>query len=238
MLAAALGGPYVVNETELGQWAWQKGMRIWDAPGAFFSVSAPVGGYDHPLYTTETAWKGSLPPGVQQSRTILPSIVGGPVNDLRDVLRFDANPQWVTQHFSRVTTVLADVHLDGLRVPVVTGTQPEDLAGTITYYFDRQHRMQRINLHGFTGDPARLVQLMTQHYGMIEQPSLGAGTYVIRWNAQTTSVLQIVHAPVVHAEAFNGKYTVFLELNQPSMPYGLSEQADRLVSAGKGTFRW
>ncbi len=90
-------------------------------------------------------------PQLQQSSATQP-ITGGPVRDLRDVIRFDINPAWVMQNFGRVTTVLADVKLDGLRVPLVTGTAPTDLAGTITYYFDNQQTLRRINLQGLTGN--------------------------------------------------------------------------------------
>ncbi len=49
------------------------------------------------------------------------SYVGRPnVVDLREVLRFDVNPAWVMQNFQRVTTVLAETRLDGLRVPFVS----------------------------------------------------------------------------------------------------------------------
>ncbi len=235
LLVAAGGGPYFVNETEVGRKFWNSGTQL---VSSVTKNSGGVNGNGNPLYETEQLWKRSLPPDVTSQAPLMTPLVGGPVNDLRDVLRFDINPEWVFQHFSRVTTVLAEMHLDGLRIPIVTGTSPEDVAGTLTYYFDRQHQVQRVTLHGFTGDPTRLTELMQKHYQMQPQPSLGAGTYVIRWNGQPTSILQLTHAPVVHAAANHTKYTVFLELNQPSMPYGLSDAANRLVSADKSTFRW
>ncbi len=239
LVLAACGGPYLVNETESGRKLWESGTKL--VSTASSRVTTPTylsADNGHAVYETEQLWKGGLPPNIEQHQEPVPSLVGGPIHDLRDVLRFDVNPNWVFGHFSRVTTVLADMHLDGLRIPIVTGTNPQDLAGTLTYYFDRQHTVQRITLHGFTGDPGRLVELMQRHYGMQEQPSLGAGTYVIRWNAQPTSIMQLAHAPVVHAQAENTKYTVFLELNQPSMPYGLSAAAEKIVAADKHTFRW
>lgn len=241
LLLTAAGGPYFVNETEVGKKWWQNGTQFVSSVTSQVK-SSPVSlkNSGNPLYETEQLWKRGIPADVTQQAQSQPltSLVGGPIHDLRDVLRFDVNPDWVFKHFTRVTTVLADMHLDGLRIPIVTGTQPEDLAGTLTYYFDRQHRVQRVTLHGFTGDPSRLTELMQKHYAMQPQPSLGAGTYVIRWNGQPTSIMQLTHAPIVHAAASHTKYTVFLELNQPSMPYGLSEAANRLVSADKHTFRW
>ena len=74
-----------------------------------------------------------------------PSIVGAPVTDLREVMRFDISPSWVIERFTRVSTVLADVRLKALRVPIVTGTRVDDLAGTLTYYFDGSGKVQRPN---------------------------------------------------------------------------------------------
>jgi hypothetical protein len=240
---AAFGTPYVVNETDVGRQVWHQVSQVAQAGpsvggGQAQTLVSPTNDpTSHPLYQTEKLWKPTPTVATSDVR-FTPPLVGGPIHDLRDVMRFDVNPTWVLNHFARVTTVLADLHLDGLRVPIVTGTNADDLAGTLTYYFDRQHRVQRINLHGFTGDPERLVNTMQQHYGMRSQPSLGAGTYAVQWNGKTTSLLQLVHAPVVHADALNAKYTVFVELNQPSMPYGLSTAAENLVAADKHTYRW
>ncbi len=132
-------------------------------------------------------------------------------------MRFDISPDWLMQRFSRVSTVLADLQLEGLRVPIVTGTRADDLAGTLTYYFDRTDKLQRVTLHGFTGDPNRLVGTMTQHYGMSREPSLEAGVYTKRWNGQPVHFLRMTHAPVVYSDAIHQKYTVFLELNQPNL---------------------
>ena len=47
------------------------------------------------------------------------------------------------RRWPRVTTV-PQFALAGLRVPLVTGTQIDDLAGSLTYYFDRTDQVQRI----------------------------------------------------------------------------------------------
>lgn len=166
------------------------------------------------------------------------SLVGHPVSDLREVLRFDISPQWVTERFSRVTTVLADLQLDGLRVPLVTGTGADDLAGSISYYFDQSARLQRVMLHGFTGDPNAVVATMTEHYGLQSEPTLEAGVYSKRWNGMPVHFLRISRAPIVYSDAVHLKYIVFLELNQPDLRYGISPEAQRIVSADRSTGRW
>jgi len=167
-----------------------------------------------------------------------PSLVGRPVGDLREVLRFDISPQWVTERFSRVTTVLADLQLDGLRVPLVTGTGPDDLAGSVSYYFDHSAQLQRVMLHGFTGDPSTVVATMTEHYGLHNEPTLEAGVYTKRWNGIPVHFLRITRAPVVYSDALHHKFIVFLELNQPDLRYGISPEAQRLVTADRSTGRW
>ena len=137
-------------------------------------------------------------------------------------MRFDITPDWLTQRFSRVSTVLADTRLEGIRVPIVTGTRADDLAGTLTYYFDRTQRLQRITLHGFTGDPNRLVGTMTQYYGMVREPSLDGGVFTKRWNGEPVHLLRMTRAPIVYVDAIHQKYTVFMELNQPNL--GLWDQ--------------
>lgn len=166
------------------------------------------------------------------------TLVGRPVSDLREVLRFDISPQWITERFSRVTTVLADLQLDGLRVPLVTGTGADDLAGSISYYFDHSARLQRVMLHGFTGDPNAVVTTMTQHYGLQSEPTLEAGVYSKRWNGMPVHFLRISRAPVVYSDAVHHKFIVFLELNQPDLRYGISPEAQRIVSADRSTGRW
>ncbi|MGB7346015.1 MAG: DUF6690 family protein [Pirellulaceae bacterium] len=168
----------------------------------------------------------------------MPSLVGTQVDDLRKVLRFDATPDKVIGHFSRVSTVLADMSLQGLRVPVVTGTEASDLAGTLTYYFDKSGQAQRISLHGFTGDPQKLVGTLTQHYELRHEPAIEAGVYMKRWNGQPVNFMRITHAPVVRVEAVHQKYTVFLELNHPNLAYGISNEARRIVAADRATGRW
>ena len=151
---------------------------------------------------------------------------------------FDISPAWVSQHFARVTTVLADLQLDGLRVPLVTGTDPTDIAGTITYYFDRSGQLQRVNIHGFVGDPTDVAQTMQTHYQMTAEPTLDAGVYTVRWNGIVSGLLKLSRAPVMYSNARHPRYTLFLELNQPNLPYGLSAAAQQVVRADHYTGRW
>ena len=177
----------------------------------------------------------SLPQLQQHPQT---SVGGGIVTDLREVLRFDIAPSWLPQRFARVTTVTSNVRMDGLRVPLITGTRPSDVAGSLTYFFDAAKSLQRIQLHGMTGDPGQLAQLMVQYYHLQVEPSLGGQLLAARWNNRITSVLQIAPAPIIYAGADHSKYVLFLELNQPSNQYGLSDEASEILRNSQGTQRW
>ncbi len=161
-----------------------------------------------------------------------------PIINLGEVLRFDITPTWVMQRFPRVSTILADTQFDGLRVPLVTGTTPSDLAGTLTYYFDRYQRLQRVNLHAVTGDPTRFANELQQAYKLESEPCLGGGLYVVKWNGRVASLLHVAPAPVIYGDAPYSRYNLFLEINQPGLAYGLSPEAQNLVDAGKHTQRW
>ena len=168
----------------------------------------------------------------------LPQPSGAPKEDLAAVLRFDISPEWVTQRWPRVSTVLAEQELEGLRVPLVTGTQIDDLTGSLTYYFDRQRRVQRISFHGHTGDERKLMALVTTQFGMRSEPTLGAGIYVARWNARPMSVVRITYAPVIRAQSPHDRLQVALEINRPSTYYGLSPEFQRILLQDRQTWRW
>ena len=177
--------------------------------------------------------------GPAAAKPLPPPQLAGPISaDLREVVRLDITPDWVVQRWSRVTTVLSDVNFLGLRVPLVTGSAVDDVAGALTYYFDRQHRVRRVTFHGTTGAEARLVKLMTEHYGFYREPHLGAGMYVVRWNGQPTSVLRIAHAPVILASAPHSQLDVMLEINRPDMQYELSPEAQQILQLDYAARKW
>lgn len=254
ILAAAAGGPYVASETEFGRNAMNSLTGTDGNQVIYVEKTGPgirAAGYanhahheveklrrdstERYRYDLELAQKlGAIP----AEPSAAPKLVGTRVNDIREVLRFDISPRWVIDRFSRVSTVLADLELEGLRVPIVTGIRADDMAGTLTYYFDRTDKLQRVTVHGFTGDPNRLVASLTGQYGLTHEPSLEAGVYTKRWNGRPTNFLRLTHAPVVYADAIHQKYTVFLELNQPDLAYGISPEARRIVESDRKSGRW
>src|SRR5690606_11819068 len=87
---------------------------------------------------------------------------GIPTYSLVEVLRMDITQDWVYQRWARKSVGLGDPDLFGIRVPLVTGTKMHDLAGSLTYYFNRAGQVDRLSFRGRTGDTRQLVDLITR----------------------------------------------------------------------------
>jgi hypothetical protein len=128
--------------------------------------------------------------------------------------------------------------LDGLRVPLISGTQPYDVAGSLTYFFDTNKTVRRIQFQGVTGDEGPLMQLMIQHYRLVPERSLGGQLLTMRWNNRVTSFIHIAPAPVVSAQQPNARFAFFMEINKPTDHYGLSQQASQMLMQAQAAQRW
>lgn len=169
----------------------------------------------------------------------LPTDLSGPTGlSLRDVIRFDRTPSWVTQNWSRVTTVLADVELEGFRVPLVTGTELTDFAGSITYYFDRQHELQRIVLDGRCGDVTQIERFVVDDLELKKRPTLGAGLYTYAWNGAHRSMTKLSHAPIVESRSPFSRFSVYMEINHPGSGLGMSPEGRTMLQRDRQSGRW
>jgi len=120
---------------------------------------------------------------------------------IEDIFRFDVTPQWVTSRWPRVSTVAGEPKHLGMRVPLVSGTQPHDIAGSLTYYFNEHHQLQRITFTGLTSDPRRLLAATVTPNGLKSQPTTHAAHYTAGNPKQPTSQVTVRHLAVVSAEA-------------------------------------
>lgn len=190
--------------------------------------------------SNDTLWPvsiGTFNPTVASRDPQAPSVTA-PVQRLADVLRFDITPAWILERWPRVSTVRAERDLLGFRVPLVTGTNVDDVAGSLTYYFNADKRLCRITLHGQTGSDATLVGIVSSSFGMHPEPSLGAGVYLLRWNTRPLNVLRITHAPVVRAEDPYSRFIVELELNDVAGGYGLSPEFTEVLRPDHHVREW
>ena len=219
LLAAAAGGPFLaLDDGWKPAWlakATQSAMA-WSQSGSAASlpvVSLP-GDYAQGSAVAEGAPPAGHGVGAPQAQ-----VQNHPHGNFGHYFRFDLSPNQVFSTWDRVTTVLSDSNLEGLRVALVTGARVDDVAGSLTYYFDKQHYVQRVTFHGTTGDPRRLIQFIQETYKFQQQPTLDAALYVAQWNGQPTSALRVLHAPVVKSSEAHSRYHVQLEINRPYVPY-------------------
>lgn len=160
------------------------------------------------------------------------------VADFRDVFRFDVTPNWVKSRWPRVSACVTEDGMEGFRVPLVTGTEVTDLHGSLTYYFDGTHQVQRIEFYGFTGDVSRLVDLMTNQFGMQAHPTHAAGLYTRDYHGRPVSALRVINASVVRADQPNQQLQVMIELNSNQGRYQMSQRFQRILEADRLAGRW
>lgn len=145
-------------------------------------------------------------------------IEGLPVTGMSDVFRFDVTTAWVLGRWPRVTTRLAELQLQGYRVPLVTGTAEDDIAGSLTYYFNPAQRVERITFFGTTGDARKLVRVMALHHGFTRRQTDDPGLYLyeVRYNGKAVSELQIRPAKIVAASQRHRRFEVALRIQRPA----------------------
>jgi hypothetical protein len=144
-------------------------------------------------------------------------IEGLATQNLAEVLNFNGTPGWVMARWPRVTSGLAHVDLQGYRVPLVTGTAENDIAGSLTYYFDKEQRLKFITFQGATGDPRKLIDLVTRQYSFKPEPTSdpGLSLYQVKWNGRPLSELRIRPAKVLRADQPNSRFQVELAMMRP-----------------------
>lgn len=178
---------------------------------------------------------GELGAGNDQAATLPvdgPRLAGPANTDFDALFRFEIGPEWVTDQWSRVSSVRSDEGWQGLRVPVVTGMAADDLAGSLTYYFDAWGRLQRIAFQGTTGD-ARRVTAWSASQGLRREPSFAVELFTRRWNGRATSVLAIRRPAIISSQLPNQRQEVLLELSPPSSRFEVSRDMQAWLRANR-----
>lgn len=149
----------------------------------------------------------------------LPPLAGRPVADFGEVFRFDISTRWIAERWPHVSTGLAQLQLNGHRVPLVTGVEPTDLAGSLTYYFSPQQRVERLVFHGTTGDPSKLIAFLNRHYHFVHRPVNDPGLFIyeaVDRNGNFAGSAEIRSSWTVRADEPLRQYQVKLQLERPT----------------------
>ena len=86
-----------------------------------------------------------------------------------------------------------------MRVALVSGTRPDDVAGSLTYYFDPHHELQRLTFTGQAGDPTRILSAVMPRYGRRSLPTTDAAHYVGGDDRKPTSEVTVKYLPLMQA---------------------------------------
>jgi hypothetical protein len=161
----------------------------------------------------------------------LPTQANPPVASFGEILRFDVYPNWVKSRWPRISTAPGQEGLQGMRVPLVTGSNPWDVCGSLTYYFDDQHRVQRITLIGTTGDASALVSYLAETFDFKAHRTSAAGFYTASRRRQVIGLLRLDHPAVIDANQPNQQLSVILEINKPDGRFVLSETTTAMATS-------
>ena len=177
-------------------------------PGAVSAATTP----ESSAASSHSVPTASIRPGAGTLTETLPS------PSLAEALNFNATVDWVMRRWSRVSTGLPDLQLQGYRVALVTGTSVADVAGSLTYYFNTQQRLQRITLRGTTGDPSALVTLLTGQFHFTRRVTSDPGVVLyetVDSSNQSAGSLKIRSARVIKANQPYTRFEVDLAMDRP-----------------------
>jgi hypothetical protein len=149
---------------------------------------------------------------------------------MEQVLRFDVTKEWVYRNWDRTTTGPTDVGLFSVRVPLVTGTHPGALAGSLTYFFNSHGQVEHVSFYGRTGDVAQLVSFLVRTYAF-QRAGAAAGEqlYQVTRRGRVQSELRTRPEGVIKSDAPHSSHVVELELARPGTRRFLPPRPSQLV---------
>ncbi|HWB08973.1 MAG TPA: DUF6690 family protein [Pirellulales bacterium] len=181
--------------------------------GSQKSPRTSLGGSGGAALSAAALSNGPPPPGAAALLDKAPT-----QNDFAEVFRWDVTTSWILARWPRVSAGLAEVEQQGYRVPLVTGTSTDDLAGSLTYYFSARQQLERITFLGTTGDGRRLVALLATKFGFVREqdddPSLFL--YRVREGRKVVSELRIKPAHIVRSDTPYSRFEVALLIKRPA----------------------
>jgi hypothetical protein len=224
LLAAAVAGPALLMNDSQDQ-ASSSSMASASASLASWlqgdaSTESSVMTTDGPLHEDEAQM---LDP---QSIAYAPGAV-----DFREAFRFDAKPEWLEKNWRLISTVHSLDGIQGYRVPLVTGPNPHDLTGALTYYFSEKGLCERITFYGTTADATKITQVATEDFQLKPDNKLGRGVYSTRFAWQVRSLLAIESVSQASTFAGQRRFQVSLELNNPKGVFTLSPEMSSIVQS-------
>ena len=205
VVGAAVGGPYAVSH-----WPQFKAKVLGQPSAAAAANPASSTWADSATSANSDAGATQYDPRLGPN----PKSDETPIVGMAEAFRLDVTPNWVMSRWPRVSSNSQAEQFHGMRVALITGTHEDDLAGSLTYYFNAAQKCAEITFTGTTGEPGRLINLMISRFGFKPYGNNDPGVlrYETRWNGTTLSELTIHSAPVIHSSAPFARYKIQLLL--------------------------
>jgi len=137
---------------------------------------------------------------------------------LEEAIDFGITPQWILSYFPHVTNVSIDPKLIGYRVPLVTGTKMQDIAGSMTYEFCNRQMLQRMTFVGSTGDAKAIIALVEKRFALVGRETNQPNLFVFEStdsNGKVRNVLHVEIAPRLDRNSPQTQFQVKLRLFRP-----------------------
>lgn len=217
VLGAAIGVPYVASNWPKLKASVFGGSASNSSAARFQPVSAS--NYSTSNYSAAPQLPAVTPNGVPIGAGLNPQADETPMVDMTEAFRWEATPQWILSRWPRVSSELPAENLQGMRVALISGLRVDDVAGSLTYYFNASQKCAKITFFGTTGDPRRLVALLVDRYGFKPFASSEPGVvqYQIRWNGAAHSWLDIRPAAIVRSSSPYTRYAVQVSISDPAV---------------------
>jgi hypothetical protein len=177
-----------------------------------------------PTATADSSSKASAATGP-------PAVTDEPIVSMAEALSFDRSISWMLGRWPRVSAGLAQLQLQGYRVPLVTGTAEDDLAGSLTYYVNLRQELQKITFQGTTGDVRKLVTLLGDRYHFTRRLTNDPSSFVYEApddDRKSKSILWVRPARVLRAEDPRQRFYLSLVLERPE------GEGSRQLAVGSG----
>lgn len=235
VLASAFGLPYLLMQDNLSQTATD----LWDTikakvaagrgnnEGALDSLDGGSS-FNQDLTARKVAKMRELAKANIENPEQMPYVGGPQVDSPGELFRFDVTPNWIIQNWARVTRLKLD-GLDMFRVPVMTGTDPHDIVGSITYSFSVSRQLQRVQFDGSSSDPSVLAQAVARYYGLTAKQAIGGTVYSSEHEGQTHSLILVHYGTAIRKDDTRRSHEISIELNRPASEYGVTEWLDLTV---------
>ncbi len=223
LLGAAVGGPYLASQAP-DDWASRWGA----SPPAEAQAEASAWSPDQLNFRAPNL---AAPNGPGSEVYESPAPLAGPVGiGLEQALNWNVTKNWVYQQWARKSTGLSDPRLFGVRVPLVTGSGMTDVAGSLTYYFDKAGVLQRMRLVGQTADTSRIAHLATTRFGMTPRTALSPGDQLFQAVQSNTLRGQLRTRPegTLWATSPHQSFAVQFEVTRPGSPFVVTPTLPKL----------